>query len=384
MHRLRVHTLALVGGLFFSSPLLAQSLADFPVIRLGEQVSGSVPLSGAGLSQRGAFSVYRFDGQAGVRYSIEARAEAFDVYLALARSVGGITEFVREDDDSAGETDARIRFTAEQTEPYLLVVQALSQGSGGPFTLLLEERELPPAQPPRPLTVGVPVEGTISATSSVYLTDWDEEIPHDLWTFSGEGGQYYQISMESADFDSYLEFGPMSSGALVSEQTDDDGGEGTNSRLRVQLPHDGTFGIRARPLGDGGEGRYTLRVEPFTPSPPTRSPITVGAPVSATLTLEDAVLDGGEPYQEWLYQGEAGERLEIRMASDDFDSYLSLGRTGPDGSFQEITSNDDDPAGGLNSLITVTLPGDGEFVIRARSLGSGGSGNYTLELRRPF
>jgi len=384
MSRLRVHALALVGGLFFSSPLVGQTLADFPLIRLGEEVSGSVPMSGAGLSQRGAFTVYRFDGQAGVRYSIEARSGAFDIYLGLARSVGGITEFLREDDDSAGGTDSRIRFTAERTEPHLLVVQALSQGDGGPFTLLLEERELPPAQPPRPLTVGVPVQGTISAASSVYLTDWDEEIPHDLWTFSGEGGQYYQISMESADFDAYLDFGPMSGGELVVAQSDDDGGEGTNSRLRVQLSHDGTFGIRARPLGDSGQGRYTLRVEPFTPAPPARSPIAVGAPVFSTLTLEDAILDGGISYQEWLYQGEAGERLEIRMSSDDFDSYLSLGRTGPDGSFQEITSNDDDPAGGLNSLITVTLPADGEFVIRARSLGGGGAGNYTLELRRPF
>lgn len=381
MSRPSLH-MALLGGLLVAAPLSAQSVADFPQIRLGEELSGTVPFGGPALSNRGPISVYRFDAEAGVRYSIEARSPSFDAYLILARPVGGITEFIREDDDSAGDTDARIRFTAERTEPLLVVVQPLSEGSSGSFTLRLEERVLPPVQPPRPITPGTPVQGTISSTSSVMLTDWDEELPYDLWSFSGQGGEFYEISMESDDFDSYLEFGPMSGGDMVAEQTNDDGGDGTNSRLRVQLPHDGTFGVRARPLSEGGEGRYSLEVRAFEPSPPSRAPIQAGQTVTSELDLQDAILDDGVSYEEWIYQGEAGERLSIRLASDDFDAFLSVGRMSADGRFQEIASNDDDPAGGLNSLVELTLPGDGEFVIRARSLGSGGAGSYTLEVRR--
>ncbi len=382
MHRLRFHTLALLAGLLAAAPLSAQSVADFPPIRLGEQLSGSVPFGGPALSNRGPASVYRFDAEAGVRYSIEARSSSFDVYLILARPVGGLTEFLREDDDSAGDTDSRIRFTAERTEPLLLVVQPLTEGGSGSFTLLLEERVLPPAQPPRPITPGSPVQGSISPSSSVMLTDWDEELTYELWTFSGEGGEFFEIRMDSDDFDAYLEFGPMSGGDMVVEQANDDGGEGTNSRLLVQLPHDGTFGIRARPLSEGSAGNYTLQLQSFVPPPPTRAPITAGETVTSELDFQDAILENGISYEEWIYQGEAGERLSIRLASDDFDAYLSVGRMNADGIFQEIASNDDAPDDGLNSRVELTLPGDGEYVIRARSLSAGGAGMYTLEVRR--
>lgn len=382
MQRLRVHTLTLLGVLLAAAPLSAQSVGDFPQIRLGEELSGSVPFGGPALSDRGPVSVYRFDAEAGVRYSIEARSSSFDAYLILARPVGGITEFLREDDDSAGDTDSRIRFTAERTEPLLLVVQPLTEGGSGDFTLRLEERVLPPAQPPRPITPGSPVQGSISANSSVMLTGWDEEISYDLWTFAGEGGEFFEITMESDAFDTYLEFGPMSGGDMVAEQTNDDAGERTNSRLRVQLPHDGTFGVRARPLSEGNGGSYTLQVQSFVPPPPSRAPIAAGAAVTSELDLQDAVLDNGISYEEWIYQGEAGERLTIRLASDDFDAYLSVGRMNADGVFQEIASNDDAPDDGLNSLVELTLPGDGEYVIRARSLSAGGAGMYTLEVRR--
>lgn len=382
MHRLRVHAMALIGAFLFASPVSAQSIADFPVIRLGEQVSGTAPAGGPALSDRGPVAVYRFDAEAGVRYSIEARSSSFDSYLVLARPVAGLTEFLREDDDGAGGTDSRIRFTAERSEPLLLVVQPLQSGESGSFTLQLEERILPPTQPARPLTLGTPVQGRISATSSVMLADWDEEIPYDLWTINGQGGEYYEVVMESDDFDTYLEFGAMSAGELVQQQTNDDVGEGTNSRLRVQLSHDGTFGIRARPLSEGLEGSYSLQVQGFVPPPPSRSPITAGRLESSELDVGDAILDDGIAYEEWIYQGEAGERLSIRMASDAFDAYLLVGRMDADGFFQEIASNDDAPDDGLNSLLELTLPGDGEFVIRARSLGAGVTGSYTLEVRR--
>lgn len=368
-------------AMLLSSAAHAQTLDDFPRITPGEEVSGFVAAGGPAFADRGPFMVYRFDATAGTRYSVQARSGVFDTYLVLARPVGGLTEVIRENDDAGEGTDSRIRFTSDRTGPYLLVVQPLQSGASGPFTLRVDERVLPPDQPPRPVTLGATVQGRLTDGSSVLLTEWDEEFPYDLWTLTGSGGEYYEISLESDDFDAYLEFGPMSGGTLMPDRFDDDGGDGLDARLRVQLPHDGTFGVRARPLGEGASGSYTLRVDTFVPPSPTRAPISVGETVTSVLDAEDAILEDGVPYEEWLYQGRAGERLTLRMASDELDSYLSVGTMGPDGVFREIASNDDGPGDGLNAFIDLTLPSDGELVIRARPLGAGASGSYTLEVR---
>lgn len=381
--RIPAWTLAAAAALSLPFTLPVSAQVAFPEVRLGTPTQGTLAGGGPSLASRGPFTVYQFEAQEGVRYVADARSTDFDAYLILARPVGGITEFLREDDDGGGDSNARIRFTARETGPHLLVVQAFSAGPGGRFTLSVEERQLPPAQPPRPIEPGSTVQGRITEATPVLVTEWDTEIPHDTWTFQGRGGDHIRISLESPDFDAYLEFGPMSGSELQVTESDDDGGEGTHAMLRVQLPHDGTFGIRARPLGENALGAYTLRVEPYTPAPPTRNPIEAGQPVTGTLTADDAILERNIHFQEWLFQGEASERIWIRMRSDEFDSYLVLGREGPGGAFEELASNDDAPDDdGLNSLVEYLLPASGTYVIRARSFGGGSTGTYTLEVGR--
>lgn len=366
------------------APALSAQEGSFLEIRVGETVEGRLVAGGPALQEYGSFAVYRFQSETGNRYVADARSAEFDTYLILAHLTGGITEFLREDDDGGEGTDARLAFTLDRDGDYLLIVRGWQEGEQGRFTLSLEERDLPPAPEPRPVRPGDSLEGRLTEESGVFLTDWDEEISYDLWTLEGRGGEHYLISLESDDFDAYLDFGPMSGGEVVVTDSDDDGGEGRNALLRVRLPHDGLFGIRARAISQTSEyGAYRLRVEPYTPPPPTRRPLEVGETVTGELSpTEDAALEGGIFYHEWVFQGQAGERVRLRMRSDDFDTYLVLGRQGADGTFHELASNDDAPDDGLNSLIEIQLPTDGEYVIRARSFGSGASGAYTLEVLR--
>ncbi|MEX1256265.1 MAG: hypothetical protein WEG36_01485 [Gemmatimonadota bacterium] len=380
-------TLTTMGSLLILTlapyPQAARGQApDFPEIRVGQTVDAFLGTGGPTIGERGPFMVYRFEAEAGTRYSAELRSFDFDGYLIFARPAGGVTEFLKEDDDGGTDTDARLRFRIEEGGTYLLIAQAYEARTGGAFTLSLEERVLPPSQPPRPLVVGDPIEGRLTENSSVYFSDFDEEFPYDLWTFEGRGGENYVITVESADFDAYLEFGPMSGDGIQVTHTDDDGGGNLNASLRVELSHDGRFGIRARPLSEDALGAYTLTARPFTPTAAARRPILAGELVTSALTAEDALLDADIHYQEWTYAGSAGERIRISMISTEIDSYLVLGKESGDGVFEEIVFNDDGPGGTLDSEIDFTLPEDGEYLIRARSYGAGARGSYTVEVER--
>ncbi len=80
--------------------------------------------------------------------------------------------------------------------------------------------------------------------------------PVQAWAFEARAGGFVTIDLMSDDFDSYLYVvGP----GLPEPLTDDDGGEGLNSRLDVSFPYDGVYRVVASSLG-GTLGTFTLRV----------------------------------------------------------------------------------------------------------------------------
>jgi hypothetical protein len=107
-----------------------------------------------------------------------------------------------------------------------------------------------------------------------------------------------------------------------------------------------------------------------------QTPITAGRTVTARLAANDATLTDGSHYHLYEYRGRAGEQLQITMRSDAFDSYLAGGviQRGE----LSAADTDDDSAGGTDSRLTVTVGASGSYVIRANSLSSGQTGEYTL------
>ncbi len=353
-------------------PALGQVI---PAIRVGQTVTGTLAESDPTPNERGRFKVYRFEAVAGRPYLVTLRSGDFDAYLRVARNMGGITDVLKEDDDRGGNTDARIRFQAEKAGTYLIVAQSLEAEGKGAFTLQLADAPAPVNTAPRPVQLDQPVQGTLGETDAVE----DDETFYDSYTIRGRAGQRLQVEMASDSFDTYLNIGRMENGQFVSKSTDDDGaGEGTNSRMRVTLEEDGEYIIRANSV-NVGTGPYTLRVtERAASRPATPQALRAGTDVRGTLADGDAESDEGALYDLWTYTGRSGESLTITMASSEFDTMLAVGRM-ENGRFQEISSNDDGPDG-TNSRLEVTLPGNGEYVIRTSALGGEGVGAYTVRL----
>ncbi|HEU0054183.1 MAG TPA: PPC domain-containing protein, partial [Longimicrobium sp.] len=189
-----------------SAPAQAQ---NFPVLRLGQTVNGTLAASDPKLSERGHFKVYRFDAQQGQRMVITMRSKDFDAYLTVARVVGGITDKIKEDDDRGGDTDARIRFTAEQAGSYLVIAQALAEDGVGAFTVALERAQEPTTAQPRAISLGMNASGTLAETDAILDTD---DTYYDTWTFAGRQGQRLVVDMKSTDFDPFLSVGRMENG----------------------------------------------------------------------------------------------------------------------------------------------------------------------------
>jgi hypothetical protein len=94
------------------------------------------------------------------------------------------------------------------------------------------------------------------------LTDSDPRVeqdnsPYDDYTFEADQGWTITVDMQSEAFDTYLWLiGPNN----TSLAQDDDGGEGTNSRITYTAPERGRYTVRANSYDGEGRGAYTVHI----------------------------------------------------------------------------------------------------------------------------
>lgn len=197
------------------------------------------------------------------------------------------------------------------------------------------------------------------------------------YRFTASVGKRYVISMAADDFDAYVWVAREVGGLTDELDSDDDGGGGTNARLRFRPPADGSYLIVAQSLSEEGTGAFTLRLDEMEPAvmPPTQ-PIRIGETLVGRLTDDSPVDDmEGFPYAHYTLRGN-GQRVRITMRAADFDAYLVLLQRRAGGE-EEVATNDDG-AGGTDARITVTL--DGEYRILARPLGTDGRGEFSVSV----
>jgi serine protease Do len=220
-------------------------------LSIGEEVSGFLTSDDPVVEPGRRGQAWELDVPEGQSLTIELSSDDFDCFLYLIGP--GLSDPIT-DDDGAGNLDSRITFTFPMDGTYLVIASALSAGEGR-YTLRVGEtlgmHELPTEG--RSAEVGGTMTGYLSESDPIV----DDNRHGQAWALEGRAGDVYTVELMSDDFDSYLYLvGP----GITDPRTDDDGGEGLNSRLTVTLPEDGSYRVVVSCLSPSGTGEYSLRV----------------------------------------------------------------------------------------------------------------------------
>ena len=295
---------------------------------------------------------WQYQGQAGTYLTLTLNAdEIVDSYLSLYGPDGTL---LTSDDDSGGSLNAEI-FEFELPVDGVYTIRANTIAEPGLVTLNLTSSSQTSGG--GPLTVGVPQTATLKP-----------ERTHQ-WSFAGESGQIINLSMNSTDFDTFLEL--RNSQDVILAENDDNNRDGTTNSLidLFLIPAADTYTIVARGLGEADSGDYNITLElvevlpgggPLLPDTPTQAPLASGQ------------------IDSWVFEAEQNSFIRVEVESDQFDTYLEL--YGPD---EALLTEDDDSGGNLNPALfdfPVTQAGEYRLVVRSAQGDGGEGGVYDILL----
>jgi 3'-phosphoadenosine 5'-phosphosulfate sulfotransferase len=361
-----------------------QAVAAGGVIRAGQNVSGRLERSDPRLPDNSHYDSYVYQGTPGEQILITMTSPEFDTYLRWGRGQGAQFQLLATDDDAGGGTNSRMQVTVDASGTYTIQANSLAANTTGAYTLSVERASGAAPAGAQTVTMGQTVNGRLD-TSDPKLSDNSH---YDLYVYRGRPGERVLVTMRSSDFDTYMAWGRLAGSRFEAESRDDDGGGGTNSQLIGTVGASGTYAIQANSLAAGATGSYTLSVQPVgaaaqqtstTPAPAGAMTVSAGQTINGELTRSDPMLSDSSFYDQYVYQGRPGDRLEITMRSSDFDTYLRWGRL--EGGRLAAEVNDDDGGGGTNAKATVTVGGSGVYVIQANAFEPGKTGSYTLTVQ---
>jgi hypothetical protein len=292
--------------------------------------------------------LYRIRVEAGQMVEVIVRSDTVDTYVE--GMLPGGERVVNDDYDGLNAG-----FLRTITESGIMTVRAtpLFEEGAGPYEVIA--REVGDAER---IMTGETVEASFDKSDIA-----DNGALHRYW-YRGVRGEVLVVDLTSDDFDTYLRVQDDRGREFV----DDDGGVGRNSRTSYAFDQDGVLSIHVSSFSGSAEGRYQLQVSAIGTDP-------VADYQGELAPGSDRTYDG-KWVDRYEYAGSAGETISIHLESEAFDTQLYL--SGPSG---RSIASDDDGGGGTNSLITVTLPETGTYVIYVVPFLDAG-GPYELSIYR--
>jgi serine protease Do len=261
--------------------------------------------------------------------------------------------------DHGGSIGIGFAIATDQIQPFLTAIR-----NGSASTTATNPRGRQGARAVQDVTIdGRPIVGQLDEDSNLLA----DNSYFNLYRFNGQAGQRISIEMLSQEIDSFLILvGPNQQDV---GQDDDSAGNG-NARIETTLPANGTYLILANSYAAGEQGRYELRLSALSSANPYLLQ-EVGQ-----LSPSDNRLTDNSLYDEYWFEGRAGQRVLIRLSSSDFDTYLILF----DSNGERLAENDDLANGNTNSEIVLTLPQSGRYHVIVNSYDDTGRGSYALTI----
>jgi serine protease Do len=149
----------------------------------------------------------------------------------------------------AGNVGIGFAISVERVQPFLTAVR-----DGTAPRVAQQSPMLGGGHKAQRITPNVPVEGMLDKDSDVHPSDSSY---FNAYTFDGKAGQRVEIDMTSSEVDPYIILLAPDGQDLGH---DDDGGGGSNARLTIALPADGTYTVLANTYQAGETGHYSLRL----------------------------------------------------------------------------------------------------------------------------
>lgn len=217
--------------------------------------------------------VWELVARPGTTVTIDLRSDAFDAYMYVD---GPGLESLLEDDDSGGQCHSRVTVDITSSEPYTIVASGLDPAAEGRYTLITSTDP----EPPVPGDCGgmggalalenVALEETTLTVPGVIednLSFGDHVLADDSYVrgygLEGPAGACVVLELSSDEFDTVL---MVMLPGFDDPMSDDDGGEGTNSRMRITLPA-GPAQVYATSFGSGVTGPFRLAARPCDGGP---------------------------------------------------------------------------------------------------------------------
>ncbi|MBN2554582.1 MAG: PPC domain-containing protein [Anaerolineales bacterium] len=253
-----------------------------------------------------------------------------------------------------------------QTVPFGQIVGAMTTPPVSPEPVAEPEPSSPP-QIVGTIQTGETVYGEITSGAGLY------------YRYNGQAGDVITIMLNGINgLDTVVEFMDADYNLI---DVDDDGGEGRNSLLEVEIPRSGQYFIHVRGYGSG-TGDYSLTLTAGSVIP-TEEPVVqetaepVESPASTMLAIGSTVHGRvtSSSGDRWPLQLNAGDLVAIAMDGiEGLDTFLEF--LDPGGN--QIATNDDG-GDGFNSLLITRASQSGTYTVVARGFGNN-TGEYLLSV----
>lgn len=316
---------------------------------------------------------YNFTWPAGGNFDVRVTSTDFDTYV-IVREPGG--EQHDNDDEAQGNTNSRLQVATNAAGAYQVIVTSYQPGQTGSYQLQITPSGATPTTPTqetpaaegRRVVTGELAQGDQTLRSGEFV---------DVHPLQLRAGQSVHLEARSTAFDTYL---ILREPGGEQHDNDDGPGGGTNAALSFVAPAAGDYRVSVTSYRSGEVGAYELIISESaggtTPTPPATNDaptVASGDAVNGNLAQGDPTLSSGEFADAFSRTFTAGQSVQIRLTSTEFDPYLIV-RT-PSG---RQLDNDDLTPSTRNAGIDIPSAEAGQYRLTATSYQPGETGAYQM------